>query len=393
MGIHQGTRNILQKIAEKYGLKNLAEVIRDDDSIVWGKDVTLCITNILKAVEAGGNTRELLKDAKNMYNSPIFGVNVKDGVFLIKSEPDPDRAIAEMAKYDFCFKLSPYHVINTYLTILTAQITGHDPAALVKKGEEHLEAFIASSLKENPNWNQKTLSSDHPLLIIPIGAAGCGKSTFYRELGNVVNASCDNIRYLLFKEYGPCFAPWESTLAWWVVNRLTDISISRGNSVFYNGVNTDLEYRSPITMENPHPLFAGMPYRFKLVYFEPPVNLNEKELGELKSINLWATPLEKVDRQGLSSNVKSILDLITKNFERTMERTSAIREGKAEQDPFDILYPVPPAIVKLFVEQSFTRPTGPNVVTVPRREISGATERAAFYQEFAAKVLAPSPML
>lgn len=388
MAIHQGTRDILGKIAEKYGLKSLSEVIREDDSIVWGKDVTLCVTNILKAVEAGGNTKELLKEAKNMYNTPIFGINVKEGAYLIKSEPDPVRAVEEMAKYDFCFKLSPYHVINTYLTILTAQITGHDPAALVKKGEEHLEAFIAHSLKENPNWDKKTLSSDHPLLIIPIGAAGCGKSTFYRELGNVVNASCDNVRYLLFKEYGPCFAPWESTLAWWVVNRLTDLYLGRGYSVFYNGVNTDLEYRSPITMENPHLLFAGIPYRFKLVYFEPPVNLTEKELAELKGINLWATPLEKVDRTALSGNVKSILDLITDNFQRTMERTSAIRQGKSEQDPFDILYPVPPAIVKLFVEQAFTRPSGPKVVVVPRREIPDATARAAFYREYAAKTLA-----
>jgi hypothetical protein len=387
MIMHQGTKTILGKIAEKYKLPKLAEVIKDDNSIVWGKDVTLCVANILKAIEAGGNTKELLKEAKNMYNTPIFGVNVKEGVYQIKSEPNPERAIEEMAKYDFCFKLSPYHVINTYLAILTAQVTGHDPAELVKKGEEHLEAFIAHSLKENPAWNKQTLTTDRPLLVIPIGAAGCGKSTFYRELGNVVNASCDNIRYLLFKEFGPCFAPWESTLAWWVVNRLTDIYLGRGYSVFYNGVNTDLEYRSPITMENPHPLFAGIPYRFKLAYFEPTVNLSEKELAELKGINLWATPLDKVDRSALSANVKGILDLITRNFERTMERTSAIREGKAQQDPFDILYPVPPAIVKLFVEQSFARPTGTNVVVVPRREIPDAAQRTAFYREYATKAL------
>ncbi|HQG28297.1 MAG TPA: hypothetical protein PLY73_07040, partial [Candidatus Ozemobacteraceae bacterium] len=146
-------------------------------------------------------------------------------------------------------------------------------------------------------------------------------------------------------------------------------------------------YRSPITMENPHPLFAGIPYTCRLVYFEPPVSLNEKELAELKGINLWATPLDKVDRKGLSKNVNDILDLITRNFERTMERTSAIREGKAEQDPFDILYPVPPAIVKLFVEQSFARPSGSRVVTVPRREIPDAAARATFYREYAGKVM------
>lgn len=388
MSIHQGTRNVFNKIAEKYHLPDLAAVFAADDSIVWGKDVTICVTNILKAVEAAGDTRALLKEAKNIYNTPIFAINAREGRFLIEAEPDPAKAIEEMAKHEFCFKLSPYHVINTYLTILTAQITRQDPAALVKKGEEHLEAFIAHSLRDNPNWQRETLTSQSPLLIIPIGAAGCGKSTFYRELGNVVNASCDNIRYLLFRDYGPCFAPWESTLAWWVVNRLTDLYLERGYSVFYNGVNTDLEYRSPITMENPDPLFAGMPYRFKLVYFEPPVGLTPPEVTQLKAINLWATPLDKVDRSALSDNVKRILDLIARNTERTMERTAAIRDGKAEQDPFDILYPVPPAIVKLFVEQSFDRPSGANVVVVPRREIPDPASRAAFYREYAAKVMA-----
>ncbi|NLI78998.1 MAG: ATP-binding protein [Candidatus Riflebacteria bacterium] len=391
MTVHQGTRDILQNIATTYGLRHLAEVIRDDGSIVWGKDVTLCLTNILKAVEAKGDTKTLLREAKNLYNTPIFAVNAPKGEFLIKADPDPARAVAEMKRYDFCFRLSPYHVINTFLTLLVAQVTGHDPAALVKKGEEHLEAFVAHSLKENPSWNRATLTSPHPLLIIPIGAAGCGKSTFFRELGNVVNASCDNIRYLLFKDLGPCFAPWESTLAWWVVNRLTDLYLAKGYSVFYNGVNTDPEYRSPITMENPDPLFAGMPYTFKLVYFEPPVSLFEAELAQLKGINLWATPLEKVDRTGLGPNVQAVLDLIARNFQRTMERTGAIREGKASQDPFDILYAVPPAIVKLFVEQSFARPIGPRVVTVPRREIPDPAARAAFYREYAAKALAPAP--
>lgn len=387
MSFYQHTQQLLGKIAEKYRLPRLAEVIQDKDSIVWTKDVTLCVTNILKALDAGGEVKGLLKDAKNMYNTPIFGVNPREGKFLINAVPDPLKAVDEMAKYDFCFKLSPYHIINTFLTVLTAQVTGYDPSVLVRKGEEHLEAFIAHSLKNNPNWKKDRLTSKKPLLIIPIGAAGCGKSTFFRELGNVVNASCDNIRYLLFSDLGPCFAPWESTLAWWVVNRLTDIYLGRGYSVFYNGVNTDPEYRSPITMENPHPLFAGMPYTFKLVYFEPPVSLSEKELGELKNINLWATPLEKVDRTNLSADVKSVLDLITRNFERTMERTQAIREGKAQQDPFDILYSVPPAIVKLFVEQSFSKPTGANVIVVPRREIPDAAQRAAFYREYAVKTL------
>ncbi|MBU1106870.1 MAG: ATP-binding protein [Candidatus Riflebacteria bacterium] len=387
MSIHEGTKKIFGQIAEKYNLPNLAEIIKLEDHILWKKDIAICVTNILKAVEGEGSTKELLKEAKNMYNGPIFAVNAQAGKFLIEAEPNPSKAVEDLAKFDFCFKLSPYHVINTYLAILVAQVTAQDPNVLLKKGEEHMEAFIAAALKDNPNWNKATLTSAKPLLIIPVGAAGCGKSTFYQELGNVVNASCDNIRYMLFKDFGPCFAPWESTLAWFVVNRLTDIYIGRGYNVFYNGVNTDLEYRSPITMENPNALYAGIPYNMKLVYFEPTVNLTNAEVEQLKGINLWATPLEKVARDGLSGNVCKILDLIKRNTERTMERTSEIREGKAEQDPFDILYPVPPAIVKMFMEQSFSRPEGPKVVVVPRKEIADASARAAFYREYAEKVV------
>ncbi len=380
---NSGTRKIFEQIAGKYQLQSLAEIIKSDDHILWKKDITICLANILKAVASEGDTKEQLKEAKNMYNGPIFAINAQEGKFLIKAEPDFAKAIEDLAQFDFCFKLSPYHVINTYLAIVIAQITQQDLNTLLQKGEEHMEAFIAASLQENKNWSKDKLTSASPKLIIPIGAAGCGKSTFYHELGNVVNASCDNIRYMLFNEYGPCFAPWESTLAWFVVNRMTDLYLGRGYSVFYNGVNTDLEYRSPITMENPDPLYAGIPYNMKLVYFEPTVSLNNSEVNELRSINLWGTSLDKVDRAGLSANVCKILDLIQTNTERTMERTKAIREGKAEQDPFDILYPVPPAIVKMFMEQSFARPEGPNVVVVPRKEIPNAAERAAFYRKYA----------
>lgn len=387
MTVHAGTRKLFNQIADRYKLPNLAQIIRNDDHIVWKKDVTICVTNILKAVEAEGSTQELLKEAKNMYNGPIFAINAQEGKFLIKADPNPEKAVEELGKFDFCFKLSPYHVINTYLAILVAQVTAQNLNSLLKKGEEHMEAFIAAALRDNPNWKKDSLTSKKPLLIIPIGAAGCGKSTFYQELGNVVNASCDNIRYMLFKDFGPCFAPWESTLAWFVVNRLTDVYLGRGYNVFYNGVNTDLEYRSPITMENPDPLYAGIPYNMKLVYFEPTVSLTADEVNQLKSINLWANPLDKVDRSSLSKNVVKILDLIQRNTERTMERTKAIREGKAEQDPFDILYPVPPAIVKMFMEQSFSKPEGPKVVVVPRKEIPDAAARAAFYREYAEKAL------
>ncbi len=383
MTTNNGIRKIFGQIADKYNLPGLAQIIKSNDHILWKKDISICIDNILKAVEAEGDTKELLKEAKNMYNGPIFAINAQEKKYLIKAEPNFEKAIEDLAKYDFCFKLSPYHVINTYLAILIAQVTEQNLDTLLKKGEEHMEAFIAASLKENKNWNKATLTSAKPRLIIPIGAAGCGKSTFYHELGNVVNASCDNIRYMLFNEYGPCFTPWESTLAWFVVNRMTDLYIGRGYSVFYNGVNTDMEYRSPITMENPDPLYAGIPYNMKLVYFEPTVSLTSSEVNELKSINLWGTALDKVNRTGLSSNVCKILDLIQTNTERTMERTRAIREGKAKQDPFDILYPVPPAIVKMFMEQSFVKPQGPNVVVVPRKEIPDAAERAAFYRKYA----------
>lgn len=387
MTVHQQTRTIFGQIADKYNLPALAEIIKDDNHILWTKDITICVTNILKAVEGEGDTLELLKEAKNMYSGPIFAINAKKGEFLIESAPNPGKAVEDLAKFEYCFKLSPYHVINTYLAILVAQVTAQAPNALIKKGEEHMEAFIAYALKNNKNWNKETLTSDKPVLIIPIGAAGCGKSTFYNELGNVVNASCDNIRYMLFKDFGPCFAPWESTLAWFVVNSLTDIYLGRGYSVFYNGVNTDSEYRSPITMENPNPLYAGIPYNMKLVYFEPTVNLTPAEVDELKAINLWATPLDKVDTDKLSENARKIFELIKRNTGRTMERTSAIREGKAEQDPFDILYPVPPAIVKMFMEQSFTKPEGKNVVFIPRKEIPDTSERAAFYKEYADKVV------
>lgn len=387
MTIHEGTKKIFARIAEKYNLPALAQIIKSDDHIIWKKDVSICVTNILKAIEAEGNTRELLKEARNMYNGPIFAINAQEGKYIIEADPNPEKALEDLAKFDFCFKLSPYHVVNTYLAILVAQVTAQDLNSLLKKGEEHMEAFIAAALKDNPNWKKETLISDKPLLIIPIGAAGCGKSTFYQELGNVVNASCDNVRYMLFNSFGPCFAPWESTLAWFVVNRLTDVYLNRGYNVFYNGVNTDMEYRSPITMENPDLLYAGIPYRMKMVYFEPTVSLTTDEVNQLRSINLWATTLDKVDRTGLSANVGKILDLIQRNTERTMERTKAIREGKAEQDPFDILYPVPPAIVKMFMEQSFTKPQGQNVVVVPRKEIPDAAERAAFYRKYAEMVL------
>jgi hypothetical protein len=129
-----------------------------------------------------------------------------------------------------------------------------------------------------------------------------------------------------------------------------------------------------------------MPYNIKLVYFEPPAKHAPEELKELKSINLWAMPVDKVDFSALSPNVAKIMELIKDNFERTLSRTKEISEGKKQQDQFDILYSVPVAIVKLFVEQSFDKPTAKNVTVVPRKDIPAGEERAAFYRKYAREV-------
>jgi hypothetical protein len=306
---------------------------------------------------------------------------------LIKAEPDFGKAIEDLENYSFCFKLSPYHIINTYLALVVAQVTGFDPAELCRKGEEHIEASIEEFLVTNPNWDKDSLIKENPRLIIPVGAAGCGKSTLYRELSNVVNISCDNVRYLLFKDFGPCFTSWESCLSWWVVNYLTDSYIGKGYNVFYNGVNTDMEYRSPITMENPDPLYAGIPYDIKLIYFEPAVKLNEQELNELKSINLWASSIDEVNLEELSANVASIVSMIKNNYQRTLNRTRDIEEGKQQQDPYDVLYSVPAPVVKLFVEQSFNIPAGDNVIIVERKELPDDIERQAFYKQYSERIM------
>lgn len=378
------TRQLLRELADTYRLTGLQAVLADDQAILYQKDIFISLKNIVAAA-AEPDPLAALQVAVNIYKGKIFAV--KDG-FLVKQAPDFAAARAGLKQFPGCFKLNPYAVVNTYLALVVAQVTGFDLTALVAKGQAHVEALIADALAKNPNWDQATLTGPKPKLIMPIGAAGCGKSTFYRELKNVVNLSCDNVRYLLFSGFGPCFSAWESTLAWWVVNALTEQYLSRGYSVFYNGVNTDMEYRSPITMENPNPLYLGIPWHTRLVYFEPPVPLTDAELAELKAINLWATPIDKVDLAGKSPNVVKIIELVRTNYQRTLERTKAISEGKAQQDPFDILYSVPAAIVKLFVEQSFARPTGKNVTLVPRKEIADAAARRKFYQDCANQALA-----
>ncbi|HLD29514.1 MAG TPA: hypothetical protein VJC03_04165, partial [bacterium] len=130
-----------------------------------------------------------------------------------------------------------------------------------------------------------------------------------------------------------------------------------------------------------------IPYDIKLVYFEPPVKLSTAELKELKSVDLWKTPVDRIDFSTLSPSVSEIMQLIKKNYERTLSRTREIAEGKREQDPFDVLYSVPAPIVKLFVEQSFDRPSGKNVTMVPRREIPDEKERSAFYRKYAENIL------
>jgi len=380
---HVETRNLLKKVAARYGLKKLSDVVENDNSLLYEKDVYICLHNIVDAALMPGDVIENLRLAKNLYNSPVFAVNFQKGIFLIKNKPDFEEAILRMKDFSNCFHLNPYSIINTFLAIIEAQITGFDLAKLYEEGKTHIENFIKHSLKNNSNWDEKTLVSKKPVLIIPIGAAGGGKSTFYRELSNVINISCDNVRYLLFKDFGPCFNSWESCLAWWAVNQLTDNYLNNGFSVFYNGVNTDMEYRSPITMENSDPLYSGIPYKIKLVYFEPPVKLSPGELKELKSINLWTTPVDKIDITPLSPNVAKIIELVKNNFQRTLTRTEEITNGKKQQDKFDVLYSVPAAIVKLFVEQSFDVPKNENAVIIPRKEIPNEEERSAFYREYA----------
>jgi len=384
-------KNFISIIALRYGSKKLLKEISRENSVLYKKDVYITLKNIVQAVVFTGNTKveklEALKQAKNIYNNPIFSLGFNNPNFIVKKLPDFQEIIDDMKFYKSCFEMNAYNIINTIVNLVIAQITDMDLNKLFIEGVGHLERFIQHSLATNPNWNIKTLTSDNPKLVIPIGAAGCGKSTFYKELGNVVNISCDNIRYLLFSSYGPSFAAWESSLSWWVVNMLTDYYLNRGYSVFFNGVNTDLEYRSPMSMEAPDSLYEGLKYNIKLVYFEPPVKLNDAELAELKAINLWTTPIEKLDMTKISTNVKKIIEMIKTNVDRTFQRTKEIREGKKDQDPFDILYAVPAPIVKLFVEQNFDRPTSANVVVIPRKEIPDPLEREKFYKEYAALVL------
>lgn len=386
MSADEKTMEILEELAKKYSLDRLDKVLSDKKTKIKEKDIYISLKGIIDAVDASGDTLEELKKAKNLYGAPVFSVNPVKGEFLIKALPDINKAINDMEKYSFCFKLSPYHIINTFLAILEAQVTGFSLDALVQKGIEHIEDSIKDSLINNPNWSAEHMTSDSPVLIMPVGAAGCGKSTFYRELSDVINISCDNIRYLLFNNFGPCFTSWESCLSWWVVNYLTDAYIGKGYSVFYNGVNTDLEYRSPITMESPDPLFAGIPYDVRIVYFEPPVHLSENELSELKGINLWAEDIEILDFNKFSKDVQNILRMVRDNYRRTLSRTKEISEGRAEQDPFDILYAVPAPVVKLFVEQSFDRPEGENVTVVNRKDLPDPKERASFYHSYAKEV-------
>lgn len=376
------TLELLKEVAERYDLHTLSGILKNNNTDLINKDIFICLNGIVEAAESKNSILEDLKSSKNIYGSSIFAVNIDKGEYLIKNEPDFKEAIEKFNDYSFCFKLSPYHIINTFLALVVAQITGYDLNKLRQKGKDHIEESIRIMKMSSLESNAETK------LIMPVGAAGCGKSTFFRELNNVVNISCDNIRYLLFKEYGPCFSSWESCLSWWIVNSLTDYFLNNGYNVFYNGVNTDKEYRSPMTMEDPDPLFKGIPYNIKIVYFEHKVNLNNEELEELKNINLWKVPIEELDITEYSANVAEILKTIEKNYTRTLQRTKEIKEGKKEQDLFDVLYAVPAPIVKLFVEQSFNRPEGNNVVTVKRKEIPDENERRKFYQQYATNVMA-----
>ncbi|MFC2061954.1 hypothetical protein ACFLUV_05525 [Elusimicrobiota bacterium] len=385
MDAHKQTIEILSKIASKYNLNKLEDILVNSDTLLFEKDIYITLMNIVEAAGCEGAALESLKEVKNIYGSPVFMISADN--YNIKNPPDFEKAIDELEDYSFCFELSPYHIVNTYLAILVAQVIGTNLKKLCSMAMGHIQESIEVSLKNNPNWNEDKLSTDNPVLVMPVGAAGCGKSTFYKELSNVLNISCDNIRYLLFKEYGPCFSAWESALSWWVVNYLTDYYLEKRYSVFYNGVNTDMEYRAPITMENTDPVFAGIPYAVRLVYFAPVVDLNEQEIEEMKSVNLWKTSIDEIDLSGLSEPVGRIIEMIKRNYHRTLNRTKEISEGKSKQDPFDVLYAVPAPVIKLFVEQSFKKPEVDNITVVERKIIEDPQDRQAFYKQYALKVM------
>jgi len=97
--------------------------------------------------------------------------------------------------------------------------------------------------------------------------------------------------------------------------------------------------------------------------------------------------VDQLELSEYSENVAEVLRMIRDNYKRTLERTKDISSGSAEQDPFDILYAVPAPVVKLFVEQSFDRPRGENVIVVERKDIPDPEERSAFYRKYAEKTL------
>lgn len=130
---HRETRDLLKKVAGRYGLKKLLDIVENDNSLLFEKDVYICLHNIVDAAISGGEVLENLCNAKNLYNSPIFAVNFQKGIYQIKKNPDFEEAISQMENFSNCFKLSPYSIINTYLAVVEAQITGFDLAELYKK--------------------------------------------------------------------------------------------------------------------------------------------------------------------------------------------------------------------------------------------------------------------
>lgn len=384
------TVNLLKTIALKYGLNNLLKVLENPETILFKKDIYICIENIVEAVVFQGNSKEekleSLKSAKNVYNAPIFIADAASKKYNIVNLPDFYRLIDSVRFFEKSLKLNVYNTVNTILTLLVAQVIDVNLNEMFYLGIGHIERSIENAFLTNSTWTRDKETSDKPVLVMPIGAAGCGKSTFYKVIPNLVNISCDNIRYLLFSKFGPSFSSWESTISWWVVNNLTDFYLRRGYSVFFNGVNTDQEYRTPLTGEVNDPIYEGIKFNIKLVYFEPTVMLNDEELSILKSVDLWSKSLDDINFDDYPEKVRLTLEFIKLNYERTVSRTQKINEGTQEQDPYDILYLVPPAIVKLFVEQSFVRPTGENVIYIPRKNIPDDKEREDFYKSFVPKV-------
>lgn len=50
---HRETRDLLKKVAGRYGLKKLLDIVENDNSLLFEKDVYICLHNIVDAAISG----------------------------------------------------------------------------------------------------------------------------------------------------------------------------------------------------------------------------------------------------------------------------------------------------------------------------------------------------